>query len=269
MRENEKRRCCLLSSVYSGNASKLMEYVEYDNYASFWNKYWGRTSARRVLPIIRKLLLDKHVPKGSSIVDICCGSGQLLKLLSKEGYIVSGIDGSSEMIRFATGNCPAGEFIVGDIRVPYTFRNKFRAAFSFYDSLNHVLKLEELVKVFENIYASLDSEGTLVFDLNMEEGYKQRWNNKDFHVVHKDYVCIDRFKFNEFTGIGQNNVTLFTLQDGWKRRDVTIVEKCYSLNEVISALSKAGFINVEIYESSSDFQLHDDMGRYYFVCKTC
>lgn len=241
-------------------------YKEYDNYAWFWNKYWGRTSARRVLPIVKELVLGKQ-PQGIRVLDVCCGSGQLAKILSKDGYQLSGIDGSSDMIQLASQNCTDGNFVVGDIRVPFPFQEKFHVACSFYDSLNHILCLEDLASAFEGVYGVLENNGVFIFDLNMEDGFKSRWNNRLNQIVQQDYVCIEHFRYNGDRRIGTNNVTLFLLQDEWVRKDVCIVEKCYTQSEIIEELSRVGFTNINMFESSETFNLVDDQGRYYFVCE--
>ena len=48
------------------------------------------------------------------------------------------------------------------------------AVFSTFDSLNHVMSLDDMERVFRNVHAVLEAGGCFEFDLNMEEGYLQR-----------------------------------------------------------------------------------------------
>lgn len=240
-------------------------YSEYNNYAWFWNKYWGRTSARKVLPVLKEKFFP-YLPEGSEILDVCCGTGQLGQLLSRGGFVVSGIDGSREMIELAKQNCPTANLIVGDIRDEFGFDMKFHGACSFFDSLNHILSLDELQTVFYHISDCLLPNGRFIFDLNMEQGYKERWNNT-FHIIQGDHVCIDRMSYNVESKIGENEVTLFLLQHNWERMDIKIVEKCYSAQEIEGLLSQSGFVDIEMFEAFKDFGFKDEIGRYYISCK--
>lgn len=240
-------------------------YTTYNNYAWFWNKYWGRTSAKKAFPVLSQLLLN-DLPPGASIVDVCCGTGQLAQLIARKGYDCAGIDGSEEMIRYARENYPHGIFVVGDIRTPFPFQERFHAACSLFDSLNHILHLEQLVQVFRNVHDRLLAGGKFMFDLNMEEGYKQRWDGKSFHIVQSNHVCIDQMFYDPDSRMGRNNVTIFLQEAGWQRLDVKIEERCYTQQEIRDALTTAGFKDIAMYEANAQFGFKDEIGRYYIIC---
>jgi len=145
-------------------------YTDYDTFAWTYSKYWGADSVRHLFPVLESLLLP-HLPSRARILDLCCGTGQLARALAQRGYQVTGIDGSEEMIRLVHINVPDVEFLVEDAR---TFRLPaiYHAVMSTYDSLNHIMSLEELSRVFRNVYACLQQGGLFLFDLNMEQGTK-------------------------------------------------------------------------------------------------
>lgn len=82
--------------------------------------------------------------------------------------MVTGIDGSAQMIEYARQNAPDAAFIVDDARY-FNINEQFQYVISTGDSLNHILKLDELKSVFRNVYSVLHSEGTFVFDMNTEK----------------------------------------------------------------------------------------------------
>ena len=75
------------------------------------------------------------------------------------------------MIEIARKNAPDVEFVVQDAR-NIALPGRFSAVFSTFDSLNHVMSLDELEQVFRGVFAVLASGGYFVFDLNMEEGFR-------------------------------------------------------------------------------------------------
>ena len=78
-------------------------YSDYDPFAWVYNKYWGNEFTPRVFPILEQLVL-RELPAGARVLDLCCGTGQLAGTLTALGYRVTGVDGSTEMLRFAREN---------------------------------------------------------------------------------------------------------------------------------------------------------------------
>ena len=150
---------------------EFSRYSDFDHFAWIYNKHWAY--GQRALPVLERLIL-RHLTDGARILDLCCGTGQGTQALLQRGYRVDGLDGSEEMLRFARKNAPDGNFILEDVR---TFKSTpvYDGVISLFDSLNHVMTLDELSLTFRNVYAALVGGGIFVFDLNMEEGYKQRW----------------------------------------------------------------------------------------------
>jgi SAM-dependent methyltransferase len=66
----------------------------------------------------RELLLDLLPPAPARIADLGCGTGTLSLLLSEEGYDVTGVDFSPEMVRRARAKAPELRFVEADASAP-------------------------------------------------------------------------------------------------------------------------------------------------------
>ena len=238
-------------------------YSDYDRFAWVYNKHWGNTFTRQALSVIEKLLLP-YIPTKARILDLCCGTGQLTQALIKRGYRVTGIDGSEAMLRFARENAPAGDFIVADAR-SFKLPAVYHAVVSTFDSLNHIMSLEELTSVFGNVYAALRKGGLFLFDLNTEEGYKIIWND-NFGIVEDDHVYVVRSSYRPDERVARFDTTIFYLQDGWQRTDLTLLQKCYSEIEVRSALETAGFSDIYVFAYGFE-ELTGESERAFFICR--
>src|SRR2546430_8206637 len=71
----------------------VKSYSDYDKFAWIYNKHWGDAFTSTAKRVLEKLLLSRLPPR-ARILDLCCGTGQLAKVLSSEGFDVTGIDGS-------------------------------------------------------------------------------------------------------------------------------------------------------------------------------
>jgi hypothetical protein len=78
------------------------------------------------------------------------------------------------MLRFARANAPGAEPVLADAR-SFELPNIYEAVVSVYDSLYHVMSLQELGQVFARVRAALAPSRRFVFDLNTEEDYATKW----------------------------------------------------------------------------------------------
>src|SRR5438034_771625 len=109
----------------------------------------------RALPVLERLVLTR-VPQGGRILDLCCGTGQLVGELMRRGYHVTGVDGSEQMLGFARANAPGAEFVHADVRT-MTLPSSHDAAVCLFDSLNHLMRPDEVETAFRNVRAAVTS----------------------------------------------------------------------------------------------------------------
>jgi len=243
--------------------SAVARYSDYDYFAWFYNKYWGRRCSELVLPVLDRLLL-KHLAQGDHILDLCCGTGQVAEELTGRGYRVTGIDGSAEMIRYARENAPEAEFMVADARF-FDLPQAFDAVISTSDSLNHVMSLDELESVFRNVYSVLNPGGLFLFDLNCEQTYEAR-DRGGSSIVGPDHVCIVRGKYRPRDKVGKFDITTFRLVGEWERRDITLFQKCHSERRVQRTLRVAGFTDIRTYDMQRELVTKLEVPSTVFAC---
>lgn len=247
------------------NTAQFHRYSDYNGFAWIYNKHWGEMFFGKALSIIEKLVLP-DIPQDARILDVCCGTGQLARALIERGYRITGIDGSEEMIRFARENAPEGEFIVEDGRY-FRLPDRYDAVVSTFDSLNHVMSLEDLRKVFHNVYEALVDGGVFMFDMNMAEAYKSDWKDS-FAIVEDDHVCVVRSSYSVDERIGKTEITIFLLEGGWRRSDLTLLQKCYCEREILSALACTGFADIQPYDAERGLgDIQRRLGRTFFLCR--
>lgn len=245
----------------------MTSYSDYDRFARVYNKHWGNEFVPLALQVLEKLVFP-HLPAKARILDLCCGTGQLAQALLARGYQVTGLDASKEMLHFAHENAPAVKFTLTDAR-SFKLPGVYHAVVSTFDSLNHIMSLEELTDVFSNVYAALRQGGRFLFDLNMEAGYRICWND-NYGIVEDDHVCVVRTSYRPEERIARYDTTIFYLEGRWQRSDVTLLQKCYSAVEVRSALQATDFTEIQVYAYNEQLALEELTGeaeRAFFVCQ--
>jgi SAM-dependent methyltransferase len=235
----------------------------YDPFARMYNEYWGPQYCEDNLVILEKLLL-KHISKKSHILDLCCGTGQLVQKLILNDYQVVGIDASEGMLGYALQNAPLGKFILSDVR-SFSMPLMFDAVVSTSASLNHIMTIEELSSVFQNVYRSLKDKGTFVLEINLEEALQALHLDKEGDIL-DDYAWGSISIYDADSKIGQIKMTLFSEQEGaWHRFDETWPLRGYSKFEIESALKQLGFTDVRSVSAESNANVLNSPGSTFFI----
>lgn len=241
----------------------MSPYSAYDSFAWYYRRGWGEDYHRNALTVF-----DTHVfprlPAHAKVLDLCCGSGDFTTRLLARGYSVTGIEGSARMLDFAREKAPGAVLLHQDAR-SFDLPPEFDAAFSTFDSLNHVLELPELCAVFANVARALRPGGLFVFDMNMEENFQSYWHGAWANVQDTE-VGITRGSYDSSKQLGRADITVFRLEsDGsWSRSDTSVMERCYAEREILSSLSRSGFSDVTAHEAWELGMRDLAIGRTFF-----
>ena len=135
----------------------------YDKVASIYLASRDRLKSGKY---VQQLL--KYLPKQATILDLGCGAGVPVDdILLKAGYLVTGIDISSQQIILARKNCPQGEYIVRDIAELKTREYQVQAVISFY-TMFHLPRTQH-AKLLQIIASYLPDGGMLLLTMGDRE----------------------------------------------------------------------------------------------------
>ncbi len=124
----------------------------------------------------------------------------------------------------------------------------------------------DLTRAFRCVSDVLAPAAPFLFDLNMEEGFRSRWQGS-FGIVSDDEVIVARSQFDAGEGIGRMDFTILTPDgDRWRREDLALTQRCFSEHEVTTALAEAGLGDVEVFDAR-DLDI-DTEGRSFFLCRS-
>lgn len=243
----------------STRAAQILSPSPYDAIAEFYQRAWANWYLPSIRPFLRNFLFS-ILPKGAAVLDACCGCGHVTREVSAQGYRVVGVDASRELIARATRDIPQANFIVGDIR-SFSANAVFDGALSTFDSLNHLLEFEDLCAALRCIRMALKPDAAFVFDMNLEEAYSldlASW------VRYEDENAIGfvRGQYNWETQTASTELLWFVREkdrEFWRRSDALIHERCYSIEQISSAVRLAGFRKFERY-SAYEVGITDDLG---------
>jgi SAM-dependent methyltransferase len=238
----------------------------YDEIAGLYDAWWADWYLPAAMPALERLFFTQ-VGAGARVLDLCCGSGHVTKDLVRRGYQVTGIDNSTELIALARKRLPDTDLRVQDAR-NLALDERYDAALSTFDSLNHFLNIRDLQQVFVGLHRALKPGARFVFDMNLDEAYAldlHRWSVeiKDTSVglVRGDFDRVSKKARTELIWFARNE------QSGcWRQHKSVVEQRCYPEPEIVQALRTAGFQAIESV-ASADAGITSDLGfgRLFFV----
>jgi SAM-dependent methyltransferase len=231
----------------------------YDQFAWLYDRRWGEISLAFV-PALERLVLDA-LPAGSHVLDLACGTGQLAALLAERGFEVTGLDSSAGMLAIARARAPSTRFVQADART-FELPDRFDAVVSVFDSLNHIVSMDELRAVFGRVKNVLVSGGSFVFDLNTVDAVASGHSET---LVGEDHVAVIRTRFDPPRRVLTFEAIIFRSRGRlWERSDVRLLQRCHDDEEVRHALIEAGFIDVDVTSSEA---LGHRPGRLFYEAR--
>src|SRR5579884_2336243 len=201
----------------------MRRFRDYDPFAWVYTRYWGDIFHAQAIPALDRAALAQLKP-GAAILDLCCGDGRISAALARRGFRVTGIDGSEEMLAYAQRRSPESQFLLADAR-DFHLPARFDAAISTFDSLNHVMSVADLRKVFANVRKCLKRGAAFVFDLNREQAYTSLWSRTS-HTIDRDCVSIARGSYDPKQRLARCDITVLRCTGGrWLRSDFQMKQR--------------------------------------------
>jgi SAM-dependent methyltransferase len=197
--------------------------------------------------------LSKFVKKKSKILDIGCGTGTHLQMLSERGHDCVGIDISGDMICVANkNNHTKAKFLETSIE-NFSTTEKFDLCISLFNVVNHILELKHLSSFFQNTIGKIKINGVFIFDcFNSVAVIKDNPIPKDLG----DFKVIP--SYNPYTGVLNLSYT--------GQEQFILTNKIWDLSILIEILTSVGF-EVEFYKRNTKEKLSDENYKATFICR--
>ena len=121
-------------------------------------------------PLFCLQLFKRYLPEPSSILDIGCGTGRDLNVLSRTCRDCWGVDYLPEMISYAQSTRPHLHLLVGDMR-KIRLGRKFDVILCLGSALMYAITEEEIDATLNTFAAHAHKESLLILDMNNSAGY--------------------------------------------------------------------------------------------------
>jgi SAM-dependent methyltransferase len=203
----------------------------YQRLADYYYNEWGNFSLQ-YLELVNYIASEYgFVP--DSILDIACGTGNLISALHGMGKHVVGCDISPQMIAIAKENNPDVEFHIIDM-LNIDLNRKFDLAVCAFDSINYLLSENDISKLFGIVSVHLADGGFFLFDVNTPHIFKEQHNS----IIERE---IGGTKFTQTATYDEKQGLAYTVFDFGAGETERHIQKAYDDETIIDLLQQNSF----------------------------
>lgn len=219
---------------------------------------------------------NRHVNQQQKrLLELACGTGILALDLAKEGYEVTALDLSYDMLSMASErfNEAFGEednpiqLTQGDM-MDLSEVGTYDIVTCYSDSLCYMKTPLEVQQVFDEVYSVLDANGTFIFDVHSPYKMTDVFPDYSFHQETEDYAFLwDSYPDEEPLSI-VHELSFYVRRHGeiFERHLEDHHERTYKIDHYLAMLESAGFTNVEVFADFTDEAPTETSERLFFVC---
>ena len=241
----------------------------YTSFASVYDLFMDNVPYEEWCAFLCKILAQHGITDGP-ILDLGCGTGKMTRLMSEQGYDMTGIDNAAEMLQIAAME-------PGEVPILYQLQDMqdleldgcVRAVYSVCDCVNYVLDEEELQQAFSRVHEYLEEDGAFIFDVNTSYKYTKLLAENTFAESRDEGSFIWDNYYDEEERINEYDLTLFIPEGDelYRRYTETHYQRNYETETLLKLLKNAGFTDICVYDDYTDAPLCEMSERAVFVAK--
>ncbi len=224
--------------VFAKYYDDFMEHVNYDEWVNFvLNQYH-----------------KKFKKSPQSILELACGTAGISTRLVKKGLNVDAADVSSEMLKVASQKPFKPKLFQADLLSQ--IKKKYDFILLLFDSINYLLKDEEIGQLLENVQQSLNDEGMFIFDISTKKNCEKNFDGFiDIKDSENEYI-VHQSDLDYSSYIQTTKLTFFLKKDYlFSRKDEIHKQKIYKVKEITSLIFMSNLNLIGIYSIEKEENL--------------
>lgn len=207
------------------------------------------------------------------VLDLGCGTGTLTELLAGKGYDMIGVDLSQEMLNVALEKKEQSGsnilYLCQDMRMLDLY-STVGTVISVCDSVNYLLKDEEVVETFSLIHNYLYPGGIFIFDFNTVYKYEQVIGDATIAENREDCSFIWENYYHPEEHVNEYDLTIFAKikeEELFGRFFETHLQRGYTVEEMVSFVEQAGMRVELVLDADTHKVPSPDSERIYVVAR--
>lgn len=239
----------------------------YEDFAEVYDTFMDETPYEEWSEFVTASLKDAGIADGL-VLDLGCGTGTLTELLAGAGYDMIGVDLSDRMLSIAMEKRAQSGldilYLQQDMR-EFELYGTVRAVVCLCDSLNYLLKEEDILETFRLVNNYLDPGGLFLFDFNTVYKYENVIGDTTIAENRDDCSFIWENYYDPKEQLNEYDLTIFVReeQDLFRKFTETHIQRGYTLPVIRRLVEEAGLIFKGAIDADTHEEITDISERIY------
>lgn len=243
----------------------------YEDFALVYDRFMDETPYEEWCQFVVGRLKQDQITDGI-LLDLGCGTGSMTELLAKQGYDMIGVDLSDSMLDIAMEKrAQSGHnilYLQQDMR-EFELYGTVRAVICLCDSLNYLLKEDDLLTTFKLVNNYLDPNGLFIFDFNTVYKYETVIGDSTIAENREDCSFIWENYYTAEDQINEYDLTIFVKQqkDLFRKFTETHLQRGYTMETMKRLVEQSGLIFVEALDADTHGSVTETSERIYVIAR--
>ena len=243
----------------------------YEDFALVYDRFMDETPYEEWCQFVVGRLKQDQITDGI-LLDLGCGTGSMTELLAKQGYDMIGVDLSDSMLDIAMEKrAQSGHnilYLQQDMR-EFELYGTVRAVICLCDSLNYLLKEDDLLTTFKLVNNYLDPNGLFIFDFNTVYKYETVIGDSTIAENREDCSFISENYYTAEDQINEYDLTIFVKQqkDLFRKFTETHLQRGYTMETMKRLVEQSGLIFVEALDADTHGSVTETSERIYVIAR--
>ncbi|RSK27918.1 class I SAM-dependent methyltransferase [Bacillus sp. HMF5848] len=237
----------------------LMNEVPYESWASYLKQQLSRYYTEKENEMLQ-------------ILELGCGTGELLTILSRDKYNLTGIDLSADMLTVASQklqeNGLSNVSLYEQDMTNFELHTNFDCIIIFCDSLNYITDEQNVQATFKQVYKHLQPGGLFLFDVHSSHKIEHILTDGVFADTNDEASYIWHCYAGDLPLMVEHDLTFFIQRENglYERFEEYHVQRTFEVGAFQTWLQEEGF---EMLQVSGDFSdtLTDNDERIFFCAR--
>jgi SAM-dependent methyltransferase len=210
---------------------------------------------------------------GNKLLDVACGTGELSCRFAQQGYDVTGVDLSEDMLAVALSKSVSQglhiHFIqqnMAELDVP----DNFDFITIFCDSLNYLSSEKDIIQTFRGVQNHLTEDGLFLFDIHSVYKMESIFKDQTFTHLGDDICYIWNCFSGEYPFSVEHELTFFVSDSTgvkYERVEEFHQQRTFPVNQYIDWLNQTGFETLQILGDLEQESPIEHSERILFVAR--
>ncbi|MFD1358269.1 class I SAM-dependent DNA methyltransferase [Fictibacillus halophilus] len=244
--------------------------MSYQQFAYLYDELMADAPYSKWLSFIKNAVSAYH-PNTIRLLDVGCGTGSIPILLAKEGFEVTGVDLSSNMLMVAKEKAEnenvALSLFQQDMR-DLEGLGSYDCVTILCDSLNYILTEEDVKQTFLSAWNHLEPNGLFLFDVHSLHKVNDIFIGNTFGSNNEELSYIWQCYQGEYVNSVEHDLSFFILnKDNYDRYDELHIQRTFSAKDYSKWLKECQFEVLSITADFEDQNPKEQSERILFIAK--